>query len=80
MDVGLGSLHVTTGGHVEVVGAGGEESIFMGIYFIRMPIKVPCLFEKNITCPIATFNFSLRHFSININRLKEKHVVSNIFL
>lgn len=51
----------------------------MGVYFIRIPIKVPCLFEKNITCSTALFNFSLGHSSININCLKEKHVVSNIF-
>lgn len=71
---------MTTIGHVEVVGAGGGESISMGIYFIRIPIKMPCLFEKNITCPTAVFNFSLGHFSINTNCFKEKHVVNSIFL
>lgn len=65
---------MTTIGHGEVVGAGGGESIFMGIYFIRIPIKVPYLFEKNITCTTAAFNFSLGHFSINTNCLKEKHI------
>lgn len=61
-------------------GQGAGKAFFMGIYFIRIPIKVPCLFEKNITCPTAVFNFSLGHLSINLNCFKEKHVVSNIFL
>lgn len=46
----------------------------MGIHFIKVLIKVPCLSEKNITCPTALFNFSFGHFSINISCLKEKHV------
>lgn len=63
-----------------MVGVGRGENLSMGIHFMRMPITALCLFEKNMACPTAVFNFSLGHFSTNINCFQEKQVVSNIFL